>query len=117
MRSLLVIFTAVCLVMAFNALASDIRLGGLASTDAGTTNSLAVSPLTTVTVQCATPACYKTGTSTLTAEVSCTQSYNLPLVGAKYERTLDTGAHNKIAARALDGGDPNCNVYQTTKNP
>lgn len=97
------------------ALAYDVNLGALSSSDAGTSNSLTVPAKVKVTLQCTEPSCYKTGTSTLTA--TCASNYVLPLVGSKYERTLDTGAHTRVAAIAVDAGNPGCQVFQTTSNP
>lgn len=94
--------------------AADTRIGALSITDAGTAN-LTIAPLVTYTVQCSIPSCYKTGTSTLTAD--CTQDYLLPLVGTKYERTFDSTSATKLGAKAVDAGNPDCQVYQTTKNP
>lgn len=115
MRALFVLTLALVVVLGLNAFASDVNLGALASTDAGTSNSLAVPPKVTITLQCTEPSCYKTGTGTLVA--TCASNYVLPLVGTKYERTLDTGAHNRVAAIAVDAGNPGCQVFQTTKNP
>lgn len=119
MRLLFYVLAVVCVVsgalVALNAHAYDVNLGALTSTDAGTSNSLTVPAKVTITLQCVEPSCYKTGTSTLTA--TCASNYVLPLVGTKYERSLDTGAHNRVAAIAVDAGNPGCQVFQTTKNP
>lgn len=119
MRFLLYTLAVACVVSgslaALNAHAYDVNLGALSSTDAGTSNTLTVPAKVKVTLQCTEPSCYKTGTGTLTA--TCASNYVLPLVGSKYERTLDTGAHTRVAAIAVDAGNPGCQVFQTTSNP
>ena len=118
MRALLIVLSVASLAFglwASRALAYDTRIGALTSTDAGTSNSLTISPNVTYTVQCSIPSCYKTGTSTLTAD--CSTDFLLPLTDTKYTRTFDSSSHTKVAAKAVDAGNPACQVYQTTKNP
>lgn len=97
----------------------------LTSTDGGgATQTASLSTNTHYSIQCETPACFKTGTSTVAPD--CTKDYELP--GTKTDKAYAqvvsppaaykfmTGGHSKIAAIAVDAGNPKCDVYQLLQN-
>ncbi len=80
--------------------------------------------LSTAAIQCATPSCYKTGTSTPLA-VNCAQDPILPgnnRVNAAFDvlsapQEIQMGADSYVAVKTVDGGEPSCTLYNRTKNP
>jgi hypothetical protein len=109
-----------------DAQASDVWVYTLNSYDAGSTNTVTLTAGREYAVQCQQPACYKTGTTSVLVP-DCAKDLNLP--GTKKDqlnaipavvpapRTVEAGGHTKLAAYALDAGNPVCTVYQVTKNP
>lgn len=95
-----------------SASAADVYAVTLTSTDAGSTNTGSLTAQKQYVIQCALPSCYKTGTATLAC--NCSQDFMLPLVGdattGKYQRDFESAGHTKVAARAIDGGNPACTV-------
>lgn len=111
------------LALALPSFASDVYKAALTSTDAGSTNTGDIGALNRkATLQCAIPACYRTGSSS-TLAADCTTDYRLPLVGytavagqpPKFERSFDMGGHRYVVARATDGGNPDCLLFLNTE--
>lgn len=121
-------FTAVfafasVLVLAIPSFASDVYKAALTSSDAGSTNTGDIGALNRkATLQCAIPACYRTGTSTPLA-ANCATDYVLPINGytavagqpPKFERSFDMGGDRYVVARATDGGNPDCLLFLNTQ--
>jgi hypothetical protein len=104
--------------------AGDVYKATLTSSDAGSTNTAAITQQLPYSIECDIEAAYKTGTST-PLTVNTAQDYVLSAgnlsppstsVRQVYSRDFEVGGHRYIAARALDGGNPNCRVFQRLKN-
>lgn len=111
-----IILAVTAALVAAVAFAGDVQVGSLTQLSDGGVVALSISPRVKYTMQCTIPSCYKTGGSSITY-ASCATDYVLPLVGSKYERAFDSALNSKVTAWALDGGNPNCQVYQVTTNP
>lgn len=96
------------------ALASDVWKATLASIDAGATNVAAIPLKSKASIQCETPACYHTGTTSAVVP-DCSKDFWVE--AAPRMRDFETGAHGYIAAKALDAGNPACRVFWRTENP
>lgn len=75
-------------------------------------------------LQCANPSCYTVTTdggqpvcSWTTGGATAGSAYILPLVGAKYERAFDTANGQKLQVKALDAGNPACQLFLQSQNP
>lgn len=126
--------------------AGDVYKLALSSNDGGSTNTGALTSNLKHEILCAQEACYKTGTSS-SLSANCAQDYVLPqnqgcnrwgsingllavdggqvsytanssgVTQCFYQREFENGGHRYIVARALDGGNPACRVYQRLQNP
>lgn len=104
------------------AAAADKWQYNLTSTDAGSTNTGALTKQREYAIQCDIPCCYKTGTSTpLSAD--CTKDFVVagqsPSVpgSAQPGRDFDSASDSYVVARAVDGGNPNARVLLRTRTP
>jgi hypothetical protein len=104
--------------------AADVAAGRLISSDAGATNVLTILPKMTYSIQCDVAACYKVGTAAAVPAPSCTTDALVPGAAALPSTTptptpyaFESAAATRVAAFAVDAGNPNCKVFLRTKNP
>lgn len=120
------LFFAVVALTVTSALAADKYITTMAG-DAGTTGhsyTIARPQLSTVSLQCTTASCYRTGTSAPVA-ANCQQDPTVPAVNRAHGDptqlpgpvVIEMGADSFIAVKTLDGGEPSCILFNRTKNP
>lgn len=109
----------------FEARAAEIWKYQLTSSDAGQTNVGALLTNQTYAILCDTPAVFQTSTDAgLVLDVTkdrpapARRRFDNGAIAEPIPMPLEfpSGPHTKIAALALDGGNPACNVYFETSN-